>query len=299
MGEIDFPMWPTYCEEEIQAVEKVLRSGRVNYWTGENGKKFECEFAAKFQCEFGVALANGTVALDAALYSLDIGISDEVIVTSRTFIASASAVVLRGAKPVFADVDLESQNITPQSIEPLISKNTKAIITVHLAGWPCEMLEIMDLAKTHGLFVIEDCAQAHGAVIHNQPIGSWGDVSVFSFCQDKIMSTGGEGGMLLTKSRHLWEKVWSYKDHGKNFDKISNPGTDKGHFRWLHDSFGTNFRMTELQAAIGRIQLGYLPKWLEIRKQNAEYMASCLEDVEALRVPMPPDYVEHANYKFY
>ena len=290
--------WPIHSDDEIQAVSRVLASGRTNYWTGSEGREFEKEYAAFTGTRYAVAVMNGTVALEAALYALDIGPGDEVITTCRTFIASASAIVLRGATPVLADVDQDTQNITPTTIEPLITGRTKAIIVVHLAGWPCDMPAIMALAEKYQLKVIEDCAQAHGAAIAGRRVGAWSHIGVFSFCQDKIITTGGEGGMITTNESALWEKIWAYKDHGKSYDAVYNRSHPLG-FRWLHESFGTNWRMTEMQAAIGRLQLKKLPQWQVLRQRNAAILTRYFLTVPAFRVVVPPAYVQHAYYKYY
>jgi len=289
--------WPYYSENEIAAVAAVLRSGKVNYWTGDEVHKFEKEFADFCHTKYAVAVANGTVALELALRALGIGPGDEVVVPSSTFVATASAVALCGARAVFADVDQDSQNITADTIRPVISPHTKAIITVHLAGWPCEMEPILELASMHNLKIIEDCAQAHGATYKGRPVGSIGDVAAFSFCQDKIISTGGEGGMLVTNNPQVWEKAWSFKDHGKSFAAVNNRHHKPG-FRWLHNSFGTNSRMTEMQAAIGRLQLEALPEWHSRRSQIAARLTRCFEKIPALRVVRPPAHIEHAYYKY-
>jgi len=295
-----FPHWPFFDSDEIAAVSAVLQSGHVNYWTGEEGRLFEKEFAARIGVEYAVAVMNGTVALEAALMALNIGNGDEVIVTPRSYIASASCAIMRGAKPVFADVDRDSQNITADTIEKVITKSSRAIIVVHLAGWPCEMDEIMELAKKRGLAVVEDCAQASGALYKGRPIGSFGDAAAFSFCQDKIMTTGGEGGMVVTNNKYIWSKVWSYKDHGKSYDTVYSNDLKPGpSFKWLHESFGTNWRMTEMQAAIGRIQLGKLPSWVEKRRKNAAILTDAFSKIPALRVTIPPDDIYHAYYKYY
>lgn len=296
-----FSSWPSYSEEEIEAVSAVLRSNKVNYWTGDVGRLFEKEFAGFAGCKYAIALANGTVALDLAFISLGIGAGDEVIVTSRTFMASVSSIVNAGARPVFADVDSESQNITAESITACLTPRTKAIVCVHLAGWPCDMDSIMLLAQAHGLYVIEDCAQAHGAQYKERPVGSLGHVAAWSFCQDKIMSTGGEGGMLTTNDKTIWEKAWSYKDHGKSYEAVYHRVHPPG-FRWLHDSFGTNWRLTEMQSAIGRVQLTHMEDWHLQRKKNALAIAEACAPWVAqaiLRVPVPSNDIEHAYYKFY
>lgn len=293
-----FAPWPHFANDEVDAAAAVLRSGRVNYWTGGEGRQFEKEFAGYVGADYAIALANGTVALELALYALGIGPGDEVIVPSRTYIATASAVVLRGATPVMADVDLVSQNITAATIKPLINERTKAIIAVHLAGWPCYIDPIAELAKRRGIKIIEDCAQAHGASYMGRRVGSLGAAAAFSFCQDKIMSTGGEGGMLTLNDKGLWKKAWAYKDHGKAFDavykKIHPPG-----FRWLHESFGTNWRLTEPQSAIGRIQLKKLDMWVKVRRKNAAILTRRFSRIRGLRVTIPPPEAGHSYYKYY
>ncbi|MBE9400352.1 DegT/DnrJ/EryC1/StrS aminotransferase family protein [Acinetobacter albensis] len=293
-----FEPWPSFTQNEADAVSKVLLSNKVNYWTGQECREFEKEFAEFSGTKYAVALANGTVALDIALKALGIGAGDDVIVTSRTFLASASSIVTAGANPVFADVELDSQNISARTIEAVLTPNTKAIICVHLAGWMCDMDPIMQLAQQKGLYVIEDCAQAHGAQYKDKPAGSIGHISAWSFCQDKIMTTGGEGGMVTTNDESLWKTMWSYKDHGKNFDSIYNKQHPPG-FRWLHDSFGTNWRMMEMQAVIGRIQLTQMPEWTKKRTENTEMILSAFEQSPYFTVHRHlGDYV-HACYKCY
>ncbi len=293
-----FEPWPSFTQQEADAVSRVLLSNKVNYWTGQECREFEKEFAAFAQTQYAVALANGTVALDVALKALEIGRGDDVIVTSRTFLASASSIVTAGANPIFADVELDSQNISRRTIEAVITPNTKAIICVHLAGWMCDMDPIMQLAEEKGLFVIEDCAQAHGASYKGKAAGSIGHIGAWSFCQDKIMTTGGEGGMVTTNDEDLWKKMWSYKDHGKNFDSIYNKQHPPG-FRWLHDSFGTNWRMMEMQAVIGRIQLKKMPEWTAKRNANMQKIHAAFQDSPYFTVHQPsPDY-GHAAYKCY
>jgi hypothetical protein len=293
-----FPSWPHFQQEEIDATAAVMRSGKVNYWTGQEGRLFEQEFSQYIGCKHAIALANGTVALELALYALGIGQGDEVITTSRTFIATASAVVMRGAIPVFADVDPMSQNLTAETIQKALSPRTRAIITVHLAGWPCDMDPILTLAREHNLKVIEDCAQAHGATYKARLVGSMGDAAAFSFCQDKIMTTGGEGGMLTTNDSEVWERAWAFKDHGKSHHAVYGKKHPPG-FRWLHESFGTNWRMTEMQAAIGRVVLHKLPEWLRIRRRNAAILMNFFKEIPALRVTEPPEGIGHAYYKYY
>lgn len=293
-----FSPWPSFSQEESEAVSKVLLSNKVNYWTGQECREFEKEFAHWSDSKYAVAVANGTLALDLALKALDITSGDEVIVTPRTFLASVSSVVTAGAKPVFADVDLNSQNIESAEIEKVITDKTKAVIVVHLAGIPAEMDEIMALSEKHGFAVIEDCAQAHGAKYKGRSVGSIGHIGCWSFCQDKIMSTGGEGGMVSTNDESLWRKMWSFKDHGKSYEAVYERKHEPG-FRWLHESFGTNWRMTEMQAAIGRIQLKRMPEWTDKRNVNAAKIDSVAKNFKLLRVVDVPSYIQHAEYKHY
>ena len=297
-----FSPWPSFTQEEATAVQQLLLSNRVNYWTGTECRAFEKEFAAWTGTDYAVALANGTLALDVALKALNIGPGDEVVVTPRTFIASVSCVVNAGATPVFADVDEDSGNISPATIAAVLTPRTKAVVCVHLAGWPCDMDGIMALANAHGFKVIEDCAQAHGARYKGRSVGSIGHIGAWSFCQDKIMTTGGEGGMVTTNDRALWSAMWSFKDHGKSYDAVYARQHPPG-FRWLHESFGTNWRMLEMQAAIGRIQLRNMSDWTAKRARNAQAIWKACRGYPALRVPDFSSFGEsdthHAHYKCY
>jgi dTDP-4-amino-4,6-dideoxygalactose transaminase len=292
------PGWPSFAADERQAVDTILASGKVNYWTGDQGREFEREYARALGSKRAIALMNGTVALELPLRVWGIGPGDEVVVTPRSFIASTSCVVLQGAKPVFADVDRDSGNLTAASIERVLSPRTKAIIPVHLGGWPCDMDEIMSLANARGIKIIEDCAQAHGATYKGRAVGSIGHAGAFSFCQDKIITTGGEGGLLATNDEELWARGWAFKDHGKSFEAVYEREHAPG-FRWLHESFGTNWRMTELQAAIGRVQLRKLPDWCDRRRANAQCLIDALRSTPGLRVPEPSPHSRHAYYRFY
>nr|WP_249126727.1 DegT/DnrJ/EryC1/StrS aminotransferase family protein [Aeromonas popoffii] len=293
-----FSPWPAFTQEEADAVSQVILSNKVNYWTGNECREFEKEFAEWVDSDYAIALANGTLALDVALKALGVGAGDDVIVTPRTFLASASAIVTAGANPVFADVDLNSQNITAESIVQVLTPNTKAVIVVHLAGMPADMDPIMTLAAEHGFVVIEDCAQAHGAKYKGRSVGSIGHVGAWSFCQDKIMTTGGEGGMVTTSNKALWQAMWSYKDHGKSYDSVYHKQHAPG-FRWVHDSFGTNWRMMEIQAVIGRIQLKRMADWTAKRIANAAQLDAVAANYPLLRlVDVPADFI-HAEYKHY
>lgn len=293
-----FSPWPSFSEEEANCARDIILSNKVNYWTGQECRQFEREFATWAETDFAIALANGTVALDLALQALGIGVGDEVVVTSRTFLASVSSIINCGATPIFADVNADTQNIDANTIKAVLSPSTKAIICVHLAGWPCDMDPIMALAIEHGIRVIEDCAQAHGARYKGRAVGSIGDIGAWSFCQDKIMTTGGEGGMVTTNDRELWSKMWSFKDHGKSWEAVYERQHPPG-FRWLHESFGTNWRMLEVQGGIGRIQLRRMPEWHQSRLNNARRIWNCAGGLSGLRVPEITDDIVHAAYKCY
>jgi dTDP-4-amino-4,6-dideoxygalactose transaminase len=295
---MNFAPWPSFEDDEIEAAAKVLRSGKVNQWTGTEITAFEREFAQYIGTDYSVALANGSLALDLALGAFKIGKQDEVIVTPRSFIASVSCVVLKGAVPVFVDVDPVSQNITLETISNAVTAKTKAVIAVNLAGWPCELDKIASFCRQKGIVLIEDCAQSHGAMYKGKKAGSFGDCAIFSFCQDKIMTTGGEGGMLVTNNREIWESVWRYKDHGKNFEKVFAKNPAPG-FKWLASSFGTNCRMTEIQAAIGRVQLRKLDVQVEKRREFADLFNQAFGNIPGLRTTIPGDGVYHSYYKYY
>jgi dTDP-4-amino-4,6-dideoxygalactose transaminase len=292
-----FPSWPVFDEEQIECAAAILRSGKVNYWTGEECRQFEREYAATVGRKYGIALANGTLALELALMLCDLQPGDEVITSARTFIASASCAVMRGARPVLADVDRDSGNMTAAAIEAALTSRTKAIVVVHLGGWPAEMPAILQLARARGLKVVEDCAQANGAMYQQKPVGSFGDFAAFSFCQDKIITTGGEGGMLLLDDEQLWKRAWAYKDHGKDHDAVY--GEHPPGFRWVHHTFGTNWRMTEVQAALGRMQLSRLAESVERRRSLAAFLDAHFSRIPTLRVPVQPPDVFHSFYKYY
>lgn len=293
-----FSPWPSFSPEEVQAVADVVASNRVNYWTGDRCRTFEKRFAVWAGSKHAVALANGTVALDVALKALGIGPGDEVITTPRTFLASASCIVTAGAVPVFADVDPDSQNITADTIRAVMTDRTRAVICVHLGGMPCDMDPIMALAEKHDLKIIEDCAQAHGARYRGRSVGSIGHIGAWSFCQDKIMTTGGEGGMVTTDDPALWDFMWSYKDHGKSWQGVYERAHPPGP-RLVHDTFGTNWRMIEMQAAIGLIQLERMAGWTARRTEIALKLAEACAPFSVVRVPLPPKHVTHAWYRFY
>jgi dTDP-4-amino-4,6-dideoxygalactose transaminase len=290
--------WPHFYPEDIKKVSEILKSGKINYWTGFEGREFEKEFSSYVGVEHSVAVDNGTNALILAAHALGISKGDEVIMSPRTFVASAFSIMHLGAKPVFIDIDRNSQNMDPESIEAAITPNTKAIMAIHLAGWPCEMDKIKEICDNHNLFLIEDCAQAHGAKYKGQSVGSFGDVNAWSFCQDKIMTTAGEGGMVTTNNKDYWSTVWSFKDHGKNYDTVYNKEHPPG-FRWLHEDHGTNARMTEIQSAIGRLQLKKLDMWIDKRTKLSNIFNNTFKDLDGLRITLPPSHIKHAYYKYY
>ncbi|TDW27139.1 dTDP-4-amino-4,6-dideoxygalactose transaminase [Rhizobium azibense] len=290
--------WPVFDEEQIEAVASMLRTGRVNAWTGPYVAQFEEAYTALLGVEHAIAVTNGTAALELALFALGLRAGDEVIVTPRSFVASAACVPFCGGVPVFADIDHDSQNITTAAIAEKVSSRTKGIIAVHLAGWPCDMPEIMAFAHERGLWVIEDCAQAHGADIDGKPVGSFGDIAAFSFCQDKIITTGGEGGLIAMNDTALWKKAWSRRDHGKSYDAVQQKSVRCG-FRWLHESVGTNLRMMSYQAVLGLCQLARLKEWQAARERNAHILIAATADLDALRTPLPREGIRHAYYRFY
>ena len=290
--------WPKLNDSMINSVVQILESGKLNQWNNSAVKEFETKFANYFGSKFAIAVFNGTVALELCIKALGIEQGDEVIVTSRTFLASASCCAWYGIKPVFVDVDKDSQNITLETIKNAITRKTKAVILVHLAGWPCQLEEICNYCRLHNIYTIEDCAQAHGAKYKGVSVGTWGDINAWSFCQDKIITTGGEGGMVTTNNMELFKKAWSLKDHGKGYDCVFNKTHPQG-FRWLHENIGTNWRMMPIQASIGIHALDELNTWISHRREIANIYNQSLINVPGVRLTIPPDYIFHAYYKYY
>ncbi|MCW0212441.1 MAG: DegT/DnrJ/EryC1/StrS aminotransferase family protein [Pseudonocardia sp.] len=295
---VPLPRWPSFDADDAAAVQEVLASGDVNYWTGGRGRRFESEFAAWAGAPYGVAVANGTVALEIALAALGIGPGDEVVVPSVTFIATASAVVTRGAVPVVVDVAPDTQCMTADGLAAAVTERTRAVIVVHLAGFPADMAALRRVARDNGLRVVEDCAQAHGARRDGRGVGTVGDVAAWSFCQDKIMTTAGEGGMITTGDEALWRRCWELKDHGKSYAAVFEREHPPG-FRWVHESFGTNARMTEVQAAVGLTQLRKIDRWVATRRAHAAVLRDRLGDIPSLRLPPVVAGAEPAYYRFY
>ena len=298
MKKINFSTWPNYSRYEANLVKKIIQSNKVNYWSGKTCKIFEKKFSKFHRLKYAVSVMNGSIALEVGLRSIGIKKDDEVIVTSKSFVISASALLNLGAKPVFSDINYESGNIDPDHIKKIITKKTKAIVVVHLSGWPCEMDKILKLCKKFRVKVVEDCSQAHGAKFNNKYVGSFGDLSIWSFCNDKIMTTGGEGGMIATNNRQYFKKANSYKDHGKNFQKIQNNKKKIG-FQYVHDDLGTNYRMTAMQAALGIYQLEKLDEWVLKRLSSYEYLISKLKGTKGIILPKIPKNIKHATYRMY
>ena len=294
------PAWPSPSEAQIAAVTDVLRTGRINYWTGEVGRSLEREYAEYLGCKHALLAANGTLALELALRGLRIGRGDEVVVPARTFIATASCIVTVGATPVVADIDPDSGNLTAATVSAALSERTKAVVVVHLGGWPAEMDDLLALARERGLKVVEDCAQAHGGTYRGRLLGSLGDVACFSFCQDKIIAAG-EGGLVACNDDEVAERIWSYRDHGKSYTKYHDPEfmARKASFKWVHDSFGSNHRMAELESAMARVGLAELPAAHARRTELALRLAAGLEPLRGIRAPLPPTGSEHAFYRLY
>jgi|TARA_R110001599_G_scaffold289983_1_gene492969 dTDP-4-amino-4,6-dideoxygalactose transaminase len=290
--------WPFITEKMCNNVNEVLKSGKLNQWNNNAVKEFEKKFAAYIKCNYAVAVFNGTVALELCVKTLGLKEGDEVIITPRTFLASASCCAWYGIKPIFVDIDINSQNITLETIKEAITEKTKAVILVHLAGWPCELDKIVKFCREKGIYIIEDCAQAHGAKYNDKSVGTWGDINAWSFCQDKIITTGGEGGMVTTNCPHLFKRAWSLKDHGKDYDTVFNKEHPTG-FRWLHKNIGTNWRMMPIQAVIGIEALDLLDDWVNHRRMIAGIYNENLKDISGIRLTLPAKNIYHSYYKYY
>ena len=291
-------IWPIVSSREINVINKVLKSNKLNYWSGHRCQEFESKFAKYFQIKHAISLANGSVALDIAIKCLGLKKNSEVIVTPRSYISSVTSVLNNNLKPVFVDIDLNSQNIESEHIEKKITKNTKAILLVHLGGMPCNIHKIISLAKKHKLKIIEDCSQAHGAKINNRYVGSFGDLAVWSLCNDKILNTIGEGGVIATNNFNYFKKLWGFKDCGKNYTKLLNR-KKQFKFRWVHDYEGTNLRMTEIQAAVGIYQLTKLKEWVKKRNLNANKINNVCKNFKSVIIQKVPKNFYHSYYRNY
>lgn len=291
--------WPQINNDMINSVVNILESGKLNQWNNSAVNNFEKKFAKYFGCNYAIAVFNGTVALELCVKTLNLIEGDEVIVTPRTFLASASCCAWYGITPVFVDVDENSQNITLETIKKAITSNTKAVILVHLAGWPCDLEEICDYCRDNNIYIIEDCAQSHGAKYNGKYVGTFGDINAWSFCQDKIITTGGEGGIVTTNCPFLFKKAWSLKDHGKSYNTCFNKEHSPG-FKWLHENIGTNWRMMPIQAVIGFHALDELDEWVNHRRKIANIYNNQLKDVNGIRLTIPNEKsIYHSYYKYY
>ncbi len=289
-------VWPQFSKSEIKLVNKILKSGKVNYWTGEYGRKLESSFSKLVNKKYSLAISNATIGLEYSLSSLNLKNTDEVLVTPRSYFSSASCILKVNAMPVFCDVEIDSQNISVESIKNNINKNTKAIIVVHLGGNPANITEIKKIALKNNITLIEDCSQAHGAKYKGKIVGSFGDIAIWSFCNDKIISSGGEGGIICLNNKKLYDKLWCYRDIGKNrrkFLKIKS----KFYFQWLHDEIGTNFRMTELQSALALSQLKNLDKTIKKRKFIADSYINSLKNIFWLKYLKDDNMYSSARYR--
>ncbi len=287
--------WPQFDENAIKAVEAVLRSGKVNYWTGKRGMEFEKQFAEWQGSRYAISVATGTAALHVALTSLGIGPGDEVIVPSYTFIASSFSIVQAGAIPRFADVNLEDHCLSVESAEKLVTKRTKAIMPVHLYGNVCDMGQILAFAKRHNLYVIEDNAEAFGGAYKGKKTGTLGHMAGCSFCQNKTFTTGGEGGMVTTDDEELAWKARSFRDHGYDVKQRLSLLELEQKLPYIHNMVGWNYRMTEMQSAIGLAELARMDTWnMPRRRRNAQILVNALKTSRRIE-HFPVDTPERQN----
>lgn len=270
--------WPRFDQNAIDKVVGVLKSGKVNYWTGPLGREFEEKYAQWQGSRFAISTATGTAALHTALTALGIGPGDEVIVPSYTFIATSFSVVQAGAIPRFADVNLEDHCINLESAEKLVTEKTRAIIPVHLYGNVCDLDPVMDFAEKHGLFVIEDNAEAFGGEYKGRKTGTIGHMAACSFCQNKTFTTGGEGGMVTTDNEDLAWKARSFRDHGYDVRERLNLLELEQKLPYIHNMVGFNYRMTEMQSAIGLAELERMDSWnMPMRRRNGRIIKERLD----------------------
>jgi len=289
------PHWPQFDENAVSAVTEVLRSGKVNYWTGPKGMEFERKYADWQGSRFAISVATGTAALHVALSALGIGPGDEVIVPSYTFIATSFAVVQAGAIPRFADVNLHDHCIRVASAEKLANARTKAIIPVHLYGNVCDMDEILAFAKRHSLLVIEDNAEAFGGVYKGKKTGTLGHMAACSFCQNKTFTTGGEGGMVTTDDEELAWQARSFRDHGYDVQQRLNLLALEQKLPYIHNRVGWNYRMTEMQSAIGLAELQRMDNWnMPRRRRNARILVDALGELPQVKY-LPIDTAQRQN----
>ena len=292
-----FPMWPSFQKATIEKATRPLKSGRVNYWTGNVGTEFEKAWAKWNGAKYAITTSNGTSALHTAVAALGIGPGDEVICPSYSFIASSFCILQAGALPVFADVD-ESHTLDPKGIEKLINKRTKAVLVVHLYGVVADLDPIKKIARKHKLFLIEDCAQCFGGVHKGKKVGTIGDVGCFSFCQSKHFTTGGEGGAVITNNEDLNWECKSFRDHGYDVKERLRLLELEAKLMYIHQRVGFNYRMTEMQSMIGLCELGRMDSWnLLRRRRNGRYLAKALGDHPlVLHPPLDTKHRENAYW---
>jgi dTDP-4-amino-4,6-dideoxygalactose transaminase len=287
--------WPNFSEEAIQSVVDTLRSGKVNYWTGRKGMEFEKRFAEWQGSKYAISVATGTAALHVAMTALGIGPGDEVIVPSYTFIATSFSVAQAGAVPRFADVNLEDHCISVESAERLVTKRTKAIMPVHLYGNVCDMDKIAAFAKRHNLYVIEDNAEAFGGSYKGKKTGTLGQIAGCSFCQNKTFTTGGEGGMITTDDEELAWNARSFRDHGYDVKQRLSLMELEQKLPYIHNMIGWNYRMTEMQSAIGLAELDRMDNWnMPARRRNAKILIDALRERPEVKY-FPIDTPERQN----
>ena len=288
--------WPNFSSKLIYNVGKILNSGKINYTTGSHGKKFEKEFSNFIGNRYSIAICNGTVALEVAIKSLKLPKNSEILVPARSFFSSASCIVNTGHKPIFVDVDLVTQNICLKDIKKKITSRTKALICVHLGGLPCSMSKIKRITNKNKIKIIEDCSQAHGASINGKQVGSFGDIATWSFCNDKIISTLGEGGMISTNNKKIFEFSKRYINHGSVVRKKKN--SEK--FEYNKDYFGTNLRLTEIQSYSGSYQLKNLKSIQKKREKiSKDYFKLISMYQNYFDVYYPSSDIKSAWYRFY
>ncbi len=288
--------WPNFNNNLISKVVNVIKSGEINYTFGNQGKEFEKKFSKFIGNKYSIAVCNGTAALEVAIKSLDFPKNSKIMVPARSFFSSASCIVNTGHIPVFVDIDPFTQNISIKDLKKKINDNIKAIICVHLGGLPCDMKNIKNLAKKKNIKIIEDCSQAHGASINNKQVGSFGEVATWSFCTDKIISTLGEGGMISTNKKKIYEYCKRYINHGTALSKRNT--SEK--FIYNKDIFGTNLRITEIQSVAGIEQLKDIKKIQKKREKIAkDYFKIFLMYENYLKCYMPNKNVKSAWYRFY
>jgi len=294
INKVAFPRWPSFEETTIQKAMEPLRTGKVNYWTGEMGVRFENEWAKWNGAKYGITTSNGTSALHTAVAALGIGPGDEIICPSYSFIASSFCILQAGALPVFADVD-ETHTLDPADIESKITERTKAIIVVHLYGVVADLDPIMKIAKKHNLFVIEDCAQCFGGIYKGKKVGTIGDAGCFSFCQSKHFTTGGEGGAVITDNEALQWECRSFRDHGYDVKERLRLLELEAKLTYIHNRVGFNYRMTEMQSVIGLCELDRLDTWnLSNRRKNGRFLIEALKGHPLVLHP-PLDTKEQEN----